>query len=96
VCIVLENFRSLVWQNFDSDAVAYILGDFASFYTDGEGFRINRQGYVLTAPTNVAPARWVWSEVHGSLDTCRFRLVPYAPARRSPALVAHWAASLQC
>jgi hypothetical protein len=40
VCIVLENFRSLVWQHFDGGAVAYIEGDFASLYTDGDGFRI--------------------------------------------------------
>jgi hypothetical protein len=40
VCIVLENFRSLVWQHVDGDAVASLEGDFASFYTDGEGFRI--------------------------------------------------------
>src|ERR1700687_818494 len=40
VCIVLDDFRSLVWQHADGDAVADIEGDFASFYTDGDGFRI--------------------------------------------------------
>jgi hypothetical protein len=40
VCVVLENFRSLVWQYSDGDAVALLEGDFASFYTDGDGFRI--------------------------------------------------------
>jgi hypothetical protein len=33
VCMVLENFRSLVWQHVDGDAVASLEGDFASFYT---------------------------------------------------------------
>ena len=40
VCIVLENFRSLDWQHAAGEAVAYIEGEFASFYADGDGFRI--------------------------------------------------------
>lgn len=41
VCVVLDDhYRNLTWQHADGDAVAYIEGDFASFYTDGEGFRI--------------------------------------------------------
>jgi hypothetical protein len=40
VCIVLDDFRSLDWRHVDGDAFTYIEGVLASFYPDGDGFRI--------------------------------------------------------